>query len=448
MLTSEQNALVRIYQHLDELKHVPSRLKFYLNKRLYIHASLLLIKAKEHQELRSINALSDIDIHIKEERLALEDQLHFQLIDQLFEKSCRDVLGSKTLSTSTSSSKADQTPLTRSRENRLLQKQLDKEFEEGKLSFESPSLAIIPDKYLLVDIRSQAPDLYLEVLIQSLSVLSNLNETLEYVQKQLPEQCYRIVLRTTQHFIDNNFLLSSNSTVNNPDCLRDLLETSYEQFKLVVKNIEYVLNLLKLLQEHQAPLQIQQEEYLESEKQHGEKSKIAETPAVSSGISTPSALHCEIPFVFSIEIVWETLQQVLSDVLYEYIDYNNTHAAGSSDDLSASTSNEYNNTPSFIDFSQYLTKRAPPRSQYIPRLFEFSQSAQFNSMTSYLQEQNWFVIKQGSSSNTKKLSTSYKQYVCKPNYRNVTVVHDVLRRIIEDIDINYKLHPTKRILDR
>jgi hypothetical protein len=70
-------------------------------------------------------------------------------------------------------------------------------------------------------------------------------------------------------------------------------------------------------------------------------------------------------------------------------------------------------------------------------------------MTNYLQEQNRFVIKQDPSSTlTKKSPTTYKQYVCKPNYRNVTVVHDVLRRIIEDIDLNYKLHPTKRILDR
>jgi hypothetical protein len=122
---------------------------------------------------------------------------------------------------------------------------------------------------MLVDIRYQAPDLYIDVLLQSLSILSHLNETLEFVQKQLHEQFYRIILRTTQHIIDNNFTLSNNSLVNNPDCLRELLETCYEQFKLVVKNIEYLLNMLKLIQEHQAPLQIQQKEYFTSLKQHG-----------------------------------------------------------------------------------------------------------------------------------------------------------------------------------
>jgi hypothetical protein len=230
-----------------------------------------LLKAKEHQELRLINALSDIDLQIKEERLTLEDQLRFELLDQLFDKPCRDILGNKNLSSSSTitNNKNDQNSLSRLRENRLLRKQLDQDFEEGKLSFESHALAIIPDKYMLVDIRYQAPDLYLDVLLQSLSILSNLNETLDFVQKQLHEQFYRIVLRTTQHIIDNNFILSHNSLVNNPDCLRDLLETCYEQFKLALKNIEYLLNTLKLIQEHQAPVQIQQKEYLASQKQHG-----------------------------------------------------------------------------------------------------------------------------------------------------------------------------------
>jgi exocyst complex component 4 len=272
--TSEQNALVRIYQNLDQLKQVPKRLEFYLSKRLYVHASLLLLKAREHQELRLFNALSDIDLQIREERLALEDQLRLELIDQLFDKPCRDILGHKNLSstTNTSLNKNDQNSLSRLRENRLLRKQLDQDFEEGKLLFESVFLSIIPDKYLLVDIRFQSPDLYLDVLLQSLSILSHLNETLDSIQKQLPEQLYRIILRTTQHIIDNNFILSNNSqthTVNNPDCLKDLLETCYEQFKLVVKNVYHLLNMLTKLQEHQAPLQIQLKEYLERQNQPG-----------------------------------------------------------------------------------------------------------------------------------------------------------------------------------
>lgn len=138
------------------------------------------------------------------------------------------------------------------------------------------------------------------------------------------------------------------------------------------------------------------------------------------------------------------MQQVLSDVLNEYIDYSNTDDASTSNALSTSTSGDYTNRHSLVDFSQYLTKKAPARSHQIPRLFEFFQSAQFNSMTSYLQEQNRFIVKQETTTAT----TGYKQYVCKPNYRNITAVHDVLQRIIEDIDGNINLHASKRILDK
>ncbi|CAF2086181.1 unnamed protein product [Rotaria magnacalcarata] len=150
LLISEQNALIKIYQNIDELKHVPIRLQFYLNENLYIHASLLLIKAKEHQKLLLINALSDIDVQLKDERITLE------------------------------------------KENRLLRKQLD-------------------PKYILVDIRQQAPHFYLDVLLQSLPILSHFNETLDYLQKQF----HRIVLRTTQHIIENNFVLHSNNWQQN-----------------------------------------------------------------------------------------------------------------------------------------------------------------------------------------------------------------------------------------
>ncbi|CAF4368957.1 unnamed protein product [Rotaria sp. Silwood2] len=175
---------------------------------------------QEYPELRLFNALSNIDLQIKEECLTLEDQLRFELICQLFDK-----------------------------------------------------------QY---------------VLLQSLSVLSNLNEILDFVQKQYYEQLYRIVLRTTQHIIDNNLALSNRSNknlvFNDTDCLRDLFETSYEQIKIVAKNTDL--------------------------KQHDVKSQ--------DHTSILSEIQFEIPYLFSIEIVWSTIQQILSGVLSEYIDYDNT----------------------------------------------------------------------------------------------------------------------------
>ena len=161
----------------------------------------------------------------------------------------------------------------------------------------------------------------------------------------------------------------------------------------------------------------------------------------------PNEIHFEIPYLFSIEFVWETVQQVLSDVLNEYVDYNVAYDTLSSSSSSISNLTDYTNQSSLINFSQYLMKKPPLRSQEIPYVFEFSQSEQFHTMTSYLQEQNRFVIKQEIST-MKSGTNAYRQYVCKPNYRNIIVVEDILQRIIDDIDNNCQLHPTKRILDR
>lgn len=261
LLTSEQNTLVRIYDNLHELRQLPSRLDFYRNKHLYLHASLLLLKSREFQELRMINALTEIDARIKEERFALEDHLCSELIHHLFEKPSKDILTAKDFTGNRSGKYSS----LRLRENRLLRKQFDQEFDEGKLSLESSFLSIIPDKYLLTDVLLQSPELYFEVLIQSLAILSHLNETLEYIQRKLQEQCYRIILRTTQHILDSHFPLIT----NHPEYLRTLLEFSYEQFKLVMKNCQLILHHLRLLQERKSPVQVRQEEFRQSQKQFG-----------------------------------------------------------------------------------------------------------------------------------------------------------------------------------
>ena len=260
-MTLEQNALVRIYDNLHELKQLPSRLQFYLSKHLYLHASLLLLKSKDSPELRSLHVLAEIQSSLREERFSLEDRLCLELIDQLFEKPSRDLLTNKNLS----SLRTEGSGSSRLRENRLLRKQLDQEFHEGKLGLESSSLAIIPDQYLLVDIRQQSPDLYLDVLIQSLAILFHLNETFELLQRKFPEHFTRIVQQTTRHILDSQ----SNLLLNNRDCLRELFEMCYEQFKSIVKNCEHLLTMFKAIEERQSPVQLKQEEYLHTQEKFG-----------------------------------------------------------------------------------------------------------------------------------------------------------------------------------
>ncbi|CAF5155602.1 unnamed protein product, partial [Rotaria sp. Silwood1] len=81
-------------------------------------------------------------------------------------------------------------------------------------------------------------------------------------------------------------------------------------------------------------------------------------PKLEDHKSIPSEIKFEIPYIFSIEFVWETIQQVLSDVLSEYIDFDNVLEPLSSDSSSTLHSTDYTDRPSLIDFSHYLTKKS------------------------------------------------------------------------------------------
>lgn len=145
------------------------------------------------------------------------------------------------------------------------------------------------------------------------------------------------------------------------------------------------------------------------------------------------------------DLVWQTIQQVLSEVFYEYVDYQNRTDVKV--DVSSTEHEEFSVQPYLTDLSQYLTKKAPARSSTIPRLFQFTHSAQIDAMNSFLEEQNRYLVKLDPSKTKTSLGT-YKQYVCKPHYRNITFIHDVLRRIIEEMDETFPVEPSKRILDR
>ena len=89
----------------------------------------------------------------------------------------------------------------------------------------------------------------------------------------------------------------------------------------------------------------------------------------------------------------------------------------------------------FIDYSQYLTKKSLARSTNNLRLFQFSKSAQEQMNSSFDQQRNQL---------SSRLNID-KQYVYKPNYRNITIFHDVLQGIIQEINSQC---PSQRLLDR
>ena len=148
----------------------------------------------------------------------------------------------------------------------------------------------------------------------------------------------------------------------------------------------------------------------------------------------PKEILFEVPKLFSGELIVQTMQQVFVDILHEYVDFNNTTDVKTDDEPE-----DFVERASFSDVSQFLTKKPSIRPTTISRWFQFAHSAQRQSMDSFLEDQNQFAV---------KTNPTYKKFVCKPHYRNITAVHGVLRRIIREIDENSSLEASQRILDR
>ena len=66
-----------------------------------------------------------------------------------------------------------------------------------------------------------------------------------------------------------------------------------------------------------------------------------------------SEVQFEIPYIFPIELVWETVQQVLNDVVNEYTDYHNALDSGSPTTYFTSITTGYTNRPSLTDYFQW-----------------------------------------------------------------------------------------------
>lgn len=267
LLTIEQNATVTILERVSQVKRLESRLKFYFQNGLFVHSCLLLLKSKELTELRTIGGLSSIDQRIRDEHFALEDHLCRELIEQIFKRPSIEFFEEKSR-LNQSSTRETRNRTSFQRENRIRRKQFDISFDEEKLPIESEFLSIIPDEFNAPDLRSKSNKIYLDVLLQSLSILFHLNETLELVRRKFHQEFHQIVSRTTNFLLDSLSFHShrpnSELIVNEPNVLRELFQYSFEQFQLVVKNFEYLIEFLEALRQSRTPMQIQQRVQLDS----------------------------------------------------------------------------------------------------------------------------------------------------------------------------------------
>ncbi|CAH1277333.1 EXOC4 [Branchiostoma lanceolatum] len=230
---------------------------------------------------------------------------------------------------------------------------------------------------------------FMSVLVESLSILQKIPETVEAIKSRMEKEMTLIVHRTTSQVLDNAEQRGETATQQNqPRLLLELFELLFEKFRCVAQAHDAVLMFLQRI--------------------------------------SNSASHGQAEFeLYGREDVWSRIQAVLQLVLNDYLDVKNTASASQNQGPSAYTD-------AAVDISTYFTKKRHQKVKKYP-LFKFEMSSHAISMNNYLREQK---RKKGGLGEPDLLENGTEvQYVCEPGAKNITVIFNTLQRFVKEIEV-------------
>ena len=428
-------------------------------------------------EYNEVKGLSDVAETIENERIKLEKHLLQELQEQLYTTVTKSVLESGSGSSSSSASAntaASSALMTREASfRRRFRHQLSKANDSGggggaqssssskntadNAALESSVHAASDDDYS----ETQDSIVIIERLVQAAAKLNNVDANINIVEKMIndinksiPTQLIAMINATSNHvlesnLIDNSRLPSSNTRYkqvreNNPKYLCQLIDLVVEQFRIMARNYRHFIDCSSKLNQ--------------------------------------SRYHSGI--------VWNCIQNVLINLLEEYLDIGNKQAnmvsAESALDrldinsffqrkrlinLGFGSDNTTNQLTSGAGSSNTLTSASGlmhssggavsgDDSSSSRRMFTFKGSSHAMSITNYIREQNNenlfnadSVMSSSSDSSSNAQSNNaaaiqdnrtFKILVCQPAHRNITAIFSTMEHVIKDISDEIRLLPSQQ----
>ncbi|XP_046430735.1 exocyst complex component 4 isoform X1 [Neodiprion virginianus] len=410
----EHKHLLQLLDEIDQLRDVPSRLGHYLNKKLYLHATQLLVSALSLGDgtLEGVEALREVRTELE----AKEQQLHVKLLEELskhlYIESTREVL-LKRQGSGRDFQRGNESRGSRGNKVRRALLDVMSTYSAGQAPSRRTSLvnmgttpATIDDLSNIVEDENatnpeENSEHFLAIIIECLALLNKIPEAVEAVKVQMQTELLNIVGRTSKkikEMADNQptfiktisaeiseiKITSSNNATEKQSLLLDLLQTVFEQFRLVAAMHAVVLRSLSHVV-----------------KKYNLDVRLYEMPDV-----------------------WSKIQAVLQLLLTEYLDIQNM----GDDPFQTPTSLR---EPA-SDINTYFARRKPQR-QKNGSLFKFDSSSHTMTLNSYLKEHRYsnFVLSDASQSFG---AIKEKRLVCEPDPQNITVVFRPMMKFIEEIE--------------
>lgn len=260
----KKNGNLFIFFHLryifsDDLRKVPTRVQTYMNKRHYLHATKVLVKAIDlgNGRLRDVDGLSELRQDLDSRKNQLYQRLLDELNKHLYQLSTADALsnfqryGSSSRRSNNLLSPFQRNVLRRSTERAEANAKIRKALFEMAQGFDVDKTEIIDDSELLDNDLSTS--YFIGIIVECFALLRKIPESLEALRIQIQPELLAIVTRTTQHL---NAMLSAESAIEKSandtiHPLLELLDVIYKQFKLIANTQNLLLkNYLNVMQRH------------------------------------------------------------------------------------------------------------------------------------------------------------------------------------------------------
>ncbi|XP_064630302.1 exocyst complex component 4-like isoform X2 [Lineus longissimus] len=399
----EHKTVVTLLDQIEHLRQVPDKLENYMSKKHYLHATNLIVSAVSslEGELAGVEALRDLaqELKIKKEQLheVLIDELH----RQIYIKSTSNVV--KVFQRQGSTRVAGKRGIRPSRKPTSSVESLKLEHKVSS-PISSPPMSPPPDLDLSFpngvheDLTSEPEKnqpLFFAILVESLSILKKLPETIEAMKSRIQPELLAIIQRASQQVADSAYQQGETDVLSSlflPKYLMELLNLVFEEFRCVAMAHRMVLNNLTRV-----------------------------TNYSKSGRDSPADV-----VLYNMMEVWSKIQAVLQLFLSDYLDIRNT----ASSQQQAPSSFDVPST----DIATFFAKKRPAKPKKMA-LFRFEASSHAISMNSYLREQRQEFYGSGEILNrVETISEVGKQlFVCKPGANNVTVIYNPLQTFIKEI---------------
>ncbi|XP_015108792.1 exocyst complex component 4 [Diachasma alloeum] len=381
----EHKHVLQLLNEIDQLREVPSRLTHYLNKKLYLHATQLLVSALSMGDgsLEGVEALREVRLELETKKQQLQQKLLEELSRHLYLETTREVLLRR---------QGSGRDFQRGNESRGSRgNKVKRSLLEVNYSPSSRSNLNLEDLTNITEDENSNPEdnseHFIAIIIQCLALLNNIPETVEAIKVQMQSELLNIISRTSEQIkksspktppktgAEPNGVIEPTNT-DNP--LVELLQTVFEQFRSVASAHGTALRSFS----HVC-------------KKHNLDVRLYEMPDV-----------------------WSKIQAVLQLLLTDFLDIQNMlEGPFQSSALTEGT----------VDINTYFSKKKPQKPLR-GSLFKFESSSHPKTLNNYLKDQRYSNLARESN------LSSQRRLVCEPDPKNITIIFRPMMQFIEEIE--------------